>query len=355
MEESSNTHKIRKERSIFFPLLLIFIGVIILFSNLKIFPMDGWSFLIRIWPIIFIFGSFDDLLNRKWIGAVVNFGIGSILILANFGFFPMTTWQIIMNFWPVLLIALGLEIIFKRQSIIPTLIGVIMSLLLILGLSWFIIQGPFGKEAVSTTINYETVEADNVNLFINPIVSNLSIFESEDSDYVISGEIFVAKSETFDEVNQIKGGTQEIRLSTSGNVAFPARNMNDGFPWKLALNKETPFNINIKQVIGLQRLDLANLLVDEISSELVIGKMDVFLPDAKKVDANLECIIGEIYLVIPEYIPVTIYLDTAITGVSMGEGFVREGDVIYSKQSRINEGYIIHVNLPIGSLKVTNP
>ena len=355
MEDSSNSPKLRKETSIFFPLLLIFIGLIILFSNLKIFPVDGWTFLIRIWPIIFIFGSFDDLLNRKWIGAVINFGIGTILIMANFGFFPMTTWQIIMNFWPVLLIALGLDIIFKRQSIIPTLIGVIMSLLLLLGLSWFIIQGPLSKEAVSSTINYESIDAEKINLSINTIVSNLSISDNKESDAVVSGEIFLANSEKLNEELNMQGNIQEISLTTSGNVAFPARNMNDGFPWKLALNPETPFNINIKQVIGLQRLDLANLLVDEINSELVIGKMEVVLPDAKIINVNFECIIGEIVLVIPEYIPVTIYLDSGITGVSVGEGFIREGDVIYSKQSRVNEGYILNVNLPIGSLKVINP
>ncbi|HSM25345.1 MAG TPA: hypothetical protein VK856_10815 [Anaerolineaceae bacterium] len=355
MEEFSNSPKTRKEISIFFPLLLIFIGVIILFSNLKMFPVDGWTFLIRIWPIIFIFGSFDDLLNRKWIGAVINFGIGTILILANFGFFPMTTWQIIMNFWPVLLIALGLDIIFKRQSIIPTLIGVIMSLLLLLGLSWFIIQGPLTKEAVSSTINYESIDAEKVNLSINPIVSNLNISDNKESESVISGEIFLANSEKLIEGLNTQDNIQEISLTTSGNVAFPARNMNDGFPWKLALNPEIPFNININQVIGLQRLDLANLLVDEINSKLVIGKMEVVLPDAKVLDANFECILGEMVLVIPEFIPVTIYLDSGITAVSVGEGFIREGDVIYSKQSRVNEGYILHVNLPIGSLKVSNP
>lgn len=83
--------------------------------------------------------------------------------------------------------------------------------------------------------------------------------------------------------------------------------------------------------------------------------MYITLPEIENLNVNLECVIGEMIIVIPEGIPVTIDLDFGITGVSVGDGFIREGDKIYSKTSDKNGGYVLKVDLPIGSLKVMNP
>jgi len=68
--------------------------------------------------------------------------------------------------------------------------------------------------------------------------------------------------------------------------------------------------------------------------------------------ANLECIIGEMVIKIPEGVDVRIELESGMTGVSLDEGFNREGDVIYSTGAKTNNVNVLSVNLPIGSLKV---
>jgi len=68
-------------------------------------------------------------------------------------------------------------------------------------------------------------------------------------------------------------------------------------------------------------------------------------------EADFECIIGEVVLIIPEGTPVRINVDKGISGVSLGEGFFSEGDVIYSEDARLHQ-YILDVNIPIGSLRV---
>lgn len=351
MSENTSSSRNKFPRSIFFPLLIIFIGVVILLSNLNLIPGDGWSLLVRIWPIIFLFGAIDDLLNKKWVSAVFNVGIGSILILANFGLFPMTTWEIIVNYWPVLIIALGLEIIFKRQSVVGSLIGVSFSILFVLGLLWFILQGPFSRNAVSFPVNIDTKNSELVELSIEPIVSTLMLSVGNASDPVVSGNILLASNEELLTEENIEGSTHGISISTSGVVMFPAGNINNGFPWELTLNPEFIFDLNIKQIIGEQNLDLTGLSFEELSSELVIGKMQVFLPEVDKLNASFDCIIGEMVLIIPEGTSVRINVDKGISGISFGDGFFRDGDVIFSEDARPHQ-YILDVNIPIGSLKV---
>jgi len=351
MSENMNSSKNKYPRSIFFPLLIIFVGVVILLSNLKLIPGDEWALLVRIWPIIFLFGAIDDLLNKKWVSAVFNGGIGTILILANFGFFPMTTWEIILNYWPVLLIALGLELIFKNQSIVGSLIGVGFSILFVLGLLWFILQGPFSKNAVSSPINFEAKNVEWVELRVEPIVSSLILSAGNVDDSLVSGDILLAPNEELQTVEKTESLTHKISISTSGAVFFPAGNINNGFPWELSLNPEPMYDLKIKQVIGEQNLDLKGLSFDELSSELVIGKMEVFLPEVDKLEAEFDCIIGEMVLIIPEGTPIRINVDKGISGVSLGKGFFSEGDVIYSEDARLPQ-YILDVNIPIGSLRV---
>ncbi|MBW6473213.1 MAG: hypothetical protein K0B14_08835 [Anaerolineaceae bacterium] len=355
MSENTNYTVRKSDRSIFFPLLIIFIGVILLLSNLNLIPGNGWNLIVRFWPIIFIFGGIDDLLNQKWTGAIINFGVGSILILANFGFFSMSTWQIIMNFWPIIIVSIGLEIIFRGRSLVGSLIGVAFSILLVLGLFWFALQGPFTKDAISHPINYEVGDTKRAELDIKPMVGKLTIDSGDFTNQLIEGEILASNNEEIKVESELSGQTQKISISTSGNVYLPSNNMNKGFPWELLLNADVPFSINIEQIIGIQNLSLTDLDIQNLDSKLVIGTMKVNLPDTENLSADLECVIGEMVIIVPPNIPVTIHLDSGMTGVTLGDGFVREGDVIYSKHSRVNQGYVLNINLPLGSLKVDNP
>lgn len=355
MSENSKFIVRKSDRSIFFPLLIIFIGVILLLSNLNLIPGNGWNLIVQFWPIIFVFGAIDDLLNQKWTGAIINFGVGSILILANFGFISMSTWQIIINFWPILIVAIGLEIIFRGRSIVGSLIGVGFSILLVLGLFWFALQGPLTTDAISYPINYEVGETKQVELDIKPLIGKLTIASGDFTDQLIEGKILASNNEEIKIQSELSGQTQKISISTSGNVILPAKNMNNGFSWDLSLNSNVPFSINIEQIIGIQNLLLTGLDIKNLNTQLVIGTMEVTLPDTDKLTAELECIIGEMVIIVPEGIPLTIHLDSGLTGVSLGDGFMREGDVIYSKNSKSNQDYVLNVNIPLGSLKIDNP
>ncbi|MDO9087505.1 MAG: DUF5668 domain-containing protein [Anaerolineaceae bacterium] len=352
MEQNSNIKVEKRNRSIFFPLLIVFIGIYLLLSNLNMIPGGGWNLLVRFWPVIFILGSIDDLLNQKWVGAVINFSLGFILVLANFGFFSMSSWQIIINYWPVLIIALGLEIILRGRSVVTSLIGIAFAGLLVFGLVSFAIKGPLTKDANSHLIEYGKQGITNVELTIKPLVGNLVIKSGESTNQLVTGEIQVSGDEHLVKESEILNGEQKITLASSGNVMLPSRNVQNGYPWYLALNSEIPFSLTIEQIIGIQKLLLSELNIDALDAMLVIGTMEVVLPEEEFLAANLECIIGEMVIRIPEGMEVRIELDSGMTGVSLDDGFIKEGNLIYSTGAKTKDVTVLKVNLPMGSLKV---
>jgi hypothetical protein len=355
MTENSKDFTRRSDHSIFFPLLIIFIGVIILLSNLKLIPGNGFDLILRYWPIFFIFSGFDDLLNRKWTGAIIDFGIGSILILANLGFFSMSTWQIIMNFWPILIIGIGLDIIFRGRSVVSSLIGVGLAILLMLALFWFVFQGNTTKEAISHPIRYELGDIKKVELNIKPLAEKLIISKTNSDELSIDGKIYTLNTENLTIESETNDQIQKILISNSWVNRLPLKNMNKDSLWDLFLNANVPYSINIDQVFGVQNLKLTGLNIQDLQSNLVMGSMEIILPEIEDLNANLECIIGEVVIIIPEGLPVTIKLNSGMTGVSVGDGFIREGNTIYSKHSTINQGIVLNVNLPMGFLKVIHP
>jgi hypothetical protein len=83
--------------------------------------------------------------------------------------------------------------------------------------------------------------------------------------------------------------------------------------------------------------------------------MEVILSEDEYFDAFLECVIGEMVLIIPEDLPVRIELNSGMTGVSLDDGFVKEGNLIFSPAAdRSDQDMVIVVNLPMGSLKLKN-
>ena len=356
MAENSNKPGRRADRSIFFPLLIIFSGILLLLSNLNLISGDFWSLIIRFWPIFFVIGGIDDLLNRKWTGAIINFGIGSILILANFGLLSMTTWQIIMNYWPILVIGIGLDIIFRGRSVVGSLVGVGLAIVLVLGLFWFAFRGTSTNEAISQPIRFELGNIKQAELNIKPLAGKLNLNKADSNNQLLEGEIFSANHEDLSIESELNGQTQKISISSPQMIVIPSKNMNNNSAWELFLNTDVPFLINIEQVFGVQELMLTGLNIQDLESNLVMGTMHITLPDIENLNGSLECIIGEVVIVVPEGLSVTIELNSGMTGVTLGEGFTREGDKIYSMKSNDNEdSVLLSVNLPMGSLKVMHP
>jgi len=108
----------RRRISIFFPLLLIIAGVVLLLTNMKLVDWDIWDAVFLLWPVLFIAGGLDGLIqgeNPVW--QVFWLGVGALLLMGNLGYLAWSTWDIVARLWPLLLIAAGLSVLAGKSNV----------------------------------------------------------------------------------------------------------------------------------------------------------------------------------------------------------------------------------------------
>ena len=73
---------------------------------------------------------------------IILIGVGSILLLSNLEVIKGNPWNIILQLWPVLLIALGLEILFGGATGWRAVVSALLGLALVGGILWILIAQP---------------------------------------------------------------------------------------------------------------------------------------------------------------------------------------------------------------------
>jgi hypothetical protein len=123
----------RSGGSLFFPILLISLGIIFLLRNTGALPGDAWDLILRLWPLILIAMGLDNILTRQGVAAPTIFiAIGVVILLDNLNIVQWNVWQVILSLWPVLIIAIGLDLLVARRSIWGAVVALIL-LAIILG------------------------------------------------------------------------------------------------------------------------------------------------------------------------------------------------------------------------------
>ncbi len=340
-------------RSIVFPMLLILLGLFFLLSNMNLIPGDAKTLVFRFWPLLFVLGGLEDLVNRNWVGAVLNVGIGGILILANLGYFPWTAWEMIWRIWPVAIIAIGLNIAFRGQSLIGSLIGVTISILIVGGLLWFGLNSSIVGTGSTESVTYEVQGAKEAQILLNPAIANLQISAASQPDLLFVGEISVAKEEELVKSYDVKSGVGLLKMSSEGTVVFPSRANGSGFPWQIQLNDSIQIDLKVDQGIGEQDLDFTGINLKKFDINLGVGSLELILPSEEIFSGSVECAIGLLIVRVPKDLPIKIKLDTAITAKDYPDNYVLDGDWIYSPGAKDNPAVrTLSVSNPIGSIKI---
>lgn len=130
------------------------IGVLLVLAGLFAF-FGGFTSvldLLRLWPLLVIFGGVMQMLNPRGDAAIkrVAEGLGSVAVglvfLGNsFGLIPWTVWIAVFSLWPLLLVALGIELVGRGLHL--TWLRALSNVVLILGLAYavFVLQPGAGR------------------------------------------------------------------------------------------------------------------------------------------------------------------------------------------------------------------
>jgi hypothetical protein len=301
--------------------------------------------------------------RRSFFWPIVLIGIGVLLLLSNLGLFPEAGWAVLWRFWPVALVALGIDVLIGRRS----LGGAIASGVLILVLVGMVIGLAFFAEQIPALVQLtqparlqsrhiahpmEKVDSAKITIDWNSAPGYLSALE--DSNNLIEANIDYRGELAFNVTNT--NGRAEIVLdSYFEGVTFGQWNFDDrDAKWDVKLNPDVTYDLWMDAGSGSCDFDLSQLPVTYLHLDSGSGSIELKLPTASSFDGDLNTGSGAVRIVLPEGVGMRVTLisgsgsfqpDGRFTLIS-GE---RDDDGVWETENYANADYKIDLTIDQGS------
>ncbi|MEN4013018.1 MAG: DUF5668 domain-containing protein [Bellilinea sp.] len=344
----------RERHSIFWPLMLITVGVVLLLNTLGVLTGDAWSLLVKLWPLLFLIGGIDHILRGEgWVWGMLSIAFGAVFLLSNFGYFPGDAFNMLLRFWPLILIAIGLDIILRGKSLLVTGAAVVVILAIVAGIFWFALANTGGLAGKSIPIAQSLDGAERAIVRLSNPASGLDVRASAAADLLVEGEIHLARQQTLDTRYRVEDGLGSYSLGSSGAVFLPWSAGFQSPSWRLSLNDSLPVTLETSTGAGDQMLDLRGLDLTTLNATVAVGQLIVTLPQDDAFNGQLTNPIGSLTVNVPRGALVEIQVDTAITQRNIDREFQVTGDYLYSPGATQNNARIrLRLEQPMGILNV---
>ena len=246
---------------------------------------------------------------------IVLIGVGMLWLLANLDLISREGWLTLLRFWPVFLIAIGLDIMIGRQSrLIGGAIGIsVIALSLVL-----VFVGPQMGFAPSTSATTDSIveplgaaEAARIDLDLS--IGETTITALEDSTNLLEAEIthlgeleFSAHGE---KEKTIRLREREHNLHFDWFDIFEDHNL----LWDVGLSPEIPMDLSIDGGVGEADLDLSQLIITKLNLDSGVGDMTIILPSTGSIyEVEVGVGVGRVELRLEDDIDATIEIDGGV-------------------------------------------
>jgi len=342
---------IRKPRSLFFPLLLIAVGVLFFLVNIGRVEGTTWDNLVIYWPVILIIWGLDGFYKQYgWVGPLVLLGLGVILLLGNLGVIEQNGFALLLRLWPVLLVAVGLDIAFGRQkSAWITLLRHGNRTGLVAGILWLAMVSPVSGNLRSVPVEQSLDAATSSSLSMELAVGQVDLTGGAASNQLISGTAGMTNENALD-ISYQKPVDGKSSLSLEGDSFVSILPVNAGaYPWAIKVNSTLPYDLSVRQAVGIQTLDLQPTLVSDVTTQLAVGTITLTLPKGADFTGKVDCAVCQVIIRIPRGSNVSIRADTAVVPVNIPQNYHRSGNTIEYLAGSGNK-VKLEINIAVGSL-----
>ncbi len=344
----------QRPRSLFWPLLLVVVGVFLVLVNIGTIKGTTWENIVIYWPVILIIGGLDGLYQcSNWAMTIVGLGLGVILLLGNLGYLPMNAWGLLVRLWPVLLVAGGLDIAFgRRYSIWNTLLRLGLGLLLVAGIVWIVVSSPFGVGVKEVPFEQKLDGATESKVTFSAPVGDISLAGGAESGLLLSGVAGIPrnmdlKSDYF--LHTSGGSSLDLAAKGSSSMVMGVTSL----PWDFQLNSGIPLDLRVELGVGEIDAQLDNTMMTKVSTEMAIGKTLITLPCTRDASVNIQAAIGDVELYIPKGCNVNINLETALVSHNLPAGYLKTNNYVQNENAVSNSPTLdMKIDLAIGMVKI---
>ncbi len=323
-------NKSRRHIHIFWPLLLIAVGVFLFLNNLGFLPGTSTEVFLKLWPILLILGGVEGFINREgFLWPVLITGLGVLFLLSNFGLLSVPVWTSLIRLWPILLIALGLNLIVGHaKGWIAPVLGVVIGLLLVGCVYLLSINRTFLGNPHSEQISIPAEGVTEATGSIVMPVGKLQLSAGNDEDLLVAGTAALSRGESMNDSFTDPDDPGDFTINSSGaNYVF---SLDSGtYSWNLEMNKEIPFtDLDVEVYTGEISADFSALRMAGFNLRMPVGKLTLALPRDYGFTGTADVSVGEIILCVPSTQDINIHLDPAVTIVNLDKEFKRESNLV---------------------------
>lgn len=339
----------KRRGSLFFPLLLVAIGLILLLQTLGRFEGDLFDIVVKLWPILLIFMGLDGIYKRE--GVVMSSlitSVGVVFLLINFGFLALDIWQIVFTLWPLVLIAIGFDIFIARQSPWLTVTGVVLILLILVGSLWFlgfVFNGQGGRSGqnISQSLNGIT----HAEIIIEPGVGNLRIDGLRNADELAAGMVSTGGTFQVEETYNRQDDAATYTLKTTGNMEYIPAFGGGEWTWNLGLTPEVPLSLYTHLGVGSTELTLSDLSISDLRTGVGVGGLTIILPARGNFNANVNGAIGKVDIYVPEGLELRLNSDLGLANLQVPPDYIKRGE-LYTSPGYIGSDNQVELDLEMG-------
>ncbi len=341
-----------KNQSIFFPLLLIGAGILMLLNVLNVLSGTIGEYFAKFWPVLLIVAGLDGLYKQEGITSpLVGITLGSIFLLSTMGILHSNPLELIFRLWPLLLIGWGVDLLLPKKTAFSRFLAVIIGMILMAAIGWLAIAaGSPAAAAKNIPLQQSTGRIENADITLENHAGQIHISAGPADTNLISGSYSVIGTEKAKPLYLLQGTTGFFQLKSEG-MAFPVpfAGSSQLANWNIQINPTLPISLNSRLIMGNQTLDLQTSQVKTINSETIVGSTHLILPPDPALHGKASAVFGKITLTIPRNIPVIIHTHLGLASADIPDGFVREKNMIYSFGAKSQSAPLtLTVTLPVG-------
>jgi hypothetical protein len=322
-------------------------------NNLGQLPGTTWDIVLRLWPVLLIAAGLDGFWRGEgYAGATVVTGLGVIFLLGNLGYLTFTAWDLILRLWPILLVAVGLDIILGRRRPWSAVVGVLIGLVVTAGIFWVIVNAPVAvtrSEAVNLSLN----QARSAQGTISLPVGRLNLNAGAEGNTLLEGNLQITNSESLVKNVSNSGDTATFNLESHGFSGFvPFTGTAGHEDWKVSLNPDPTYDLDLKLAVGEHLLDLTRLKLKDLTVQSAVGKTVIVLPASGTWSGRIQSAIGETIIQVPAGAAVRIRFERALTSTTQPSDFIVSGRTVSSPAYKGDGGIDLTISQAIGMIRV---
>ncbi|MEA2008001.1 MAG: DUF5668 domain-containing protein, partial [Chloroflexota bacterium] len=274
--------------------------------------------------------SFKIYHSRSIFWPLLLIGGGVVLLMSNLGYIPQFSWNVLWRLWPLALVALGIEIIFGRRSRVGAILSGFLILVLITGavaLAFFAPDIPYFNKFTQQNewrtehIEHPLGEIESATVTIDWTSVSGYLSALNDSPNLIAGDIIFQGDLIFDA--NVRGGQADVTVdSRFSGTWFSSSFVNaPDAKWDIGLTPNVPLALNLDAGSGscdfaLSDLQLSNLFLDSGS-----GSIELSLPSESTFQAIIDSGSGSVTIHIPDSVGVRVEIDSGSGSFNPSERF----------------------------------